>query len=58
MTLPFMIRVEILRELMKDPEYAQKLRNAKEWHEIFEVIRQFTIKKGYKFAEVYIPKRD
>lgn len=51
---PFAVRAEILRELMKDEEYAEKLGKAGEWHEIIAVIREFAEKKGYKFAEIYV----
>ena len=54
MSKAFAIRTEILRELMKDEEYAEKLENAKEWHEIIDVIHEFAEKNGYKFAEIYI----
>lgn len=48
------IRSDVLRELMKDKEFAEKLLKAKKWHQVVEVIHEFAKKKGYKSAEVYI----
>lgn len=48
------IRSDVLRELMKDKEFAEKLLKAKKWHQAVEVIREFAEKKGYECAEVYI----
>lgn len=49
----FMIRPDILRELMKNKEFAEKLHKAKDWHEVGSVVSEFAVKKGYKIAEVY-----
>ena len=49
----FAIRKDILKELMLDKVYGEKLLKAKEFHEIIEVIREFAYKKGYKFVEIY-----
>lgn len=48
------IKTEILRELMKDKVFVQKMDKAKKFHEIIEVVREFAEKKGYKFAEIYV----
>jgi len=48
------IKLEILRELMKDKVFAEKMEKAKEFHEVVKIIREFAEKKGYKFAEIYV----
>jgi hypothetical protein len=50
----FAVRAEILRELMKDPEYAERLEKAREWLEVIAVVREFAEKNGYKFAQIYM----
>jgi hypothetical protein len=51
---PFGFRMEILKELMKDPEYSKKLDNAKDWDEIIAVIEEFAKNKGYKVAQIFV----
>lgn len=46
------IRIDVLRELMNDKEFTEKLLKAKKWHQAVEVIRKFAEKKGYKCAKV------
>jgi len=50
----FAIRTDILKELMLDKVYAEKLFKAKEFYEVVEVVREFAEKKGIKFAEIYV----
>jgi hypothetical protein len=50
----FAIRTDILKEIMLDKVYAEKLAKAKQFYEVVEVVREFASKKGIKFAEIYI----
>jgi len=48
------IKTQILRELMKDEVFAEKMKKAEKFHEIIEIVREFAYKKGYKLMDIYI----
>jgi hypothetical protein len=48
------IRSDVLRELMNDKEFVEKLAKAKQWHQVLELFHEFVKKKGYKVADVYL----
>jgi hypothetical protein len=50
--MAMVIRTDVLRELMKDKEFAEKLLKIKKWHQMVELIHEFAKKKGYKCAEL------
>ena len=42
------IRTEILKELLRDPQWTRKFKNAKTIREVEHVLREFAIEKGWK----------
>jgi len=50
----FAVKTEVLRALLRDPQWTRKLENAKTMREVEHVLREFALEKDYKVEEVRI----
>ena len=48
----FAVKTEVLRALLRDPQWTRKLENAKTMREVEHVLREFALEKGWKVEEV------
>jgi len=48
------IKSQVLKELLRDPQWTRKLENAKTMREVERGLREFALEKGWKVKEVRI----
>ena len=48
------IKSQVLKELLRDPQWTRKLKNAEAMREVEHVLREFALEKGWKVKEVKV----